>query len=101
VLKTDINWTSVLHEHTVIEQLIIDCVYDIVYITHKTSCENMTVNEYNLINCCGSILPAINEGKEVGLLHHNIKNAVTHLLSKKKTSLLTVKFMDFVNMIRQ
>jgi hypothetical protein len=41
---------------------------------------------YNLINSCGSVSPAIHEGKEVGLLRHNIKKCNTQLLSRKKTS---------------
>jgi hypothetical protein len=41
---------------------------------------------YNLINSCGSASPAINEGKEVGLLRHNIQKSNTQLLSRKKTS---------------
>jgi hypothetical protein len=40
----------------------------------------------NLINNCGSVSPAINEGKEVGLLGHKIQKCNTQLLSRKKTS---------------
>jgi hypothetical protein len=45
--------------------LIMGCVCDIEYITHKTSRENTTVNKYNFINSSGSVSPAIDEGKEV------------------------------------
>jgi hypothetical protein len=41
---------------------------------------------WNLINSCGSVSPAINEGKEVGLLPHNIQKCNIQLLSRKKTS---------------
>jgi hypothetical protein len=60
---------------------------DIDYITHKTSCENKTINKYNLqlIKRCGSVLPMTNEGKEIGLLCHNIQKCNTQL-SRKKTS---------------
>jgi hypothetical protein len=40
---------------------------------------------YNLINSCGSVSPAMNEGKELGLLRHNIQKSNTQLLSRKKT----------------
>jgi hypothetical protein len=44
------------------------------------------VYRYNLINSCGSVSPAINEEKEVGLLLHNIRKCNTQLLSRKKIS---------------
>jgi hypothetical protein len=56
-----------------VERLITVCVCDIDYITHKTSRENTTMNKYNLINSCGSASPAINEGKDVVLLRHDIQ----------------------------
>jgi hypothetical protein len=57
---------------TMVLHLIIDCVWDIDYITHKTCCKNTKMNKYNLINCCGSLSPAIYEDTKVGLLHHTI-----------------------------
>jgi hypothetical protein len=42
---------------------------------------------YNLFNSCGSVSPAINEGKEVGLLHHDIKNAIQTIIQKEKICL--------------
>jgi hypothetical protein len=91
MLKIYINRTQILHEHTMVECLITDCVCDIDYITHKTSRENITMNKYNLINSCGSVSPAINEGKEVGLLHYNIqKNAILSYYPEiKHQSLIT------------
>jgi hypothetical protein len=41
---------------------------------------------YNFICSCSSVSPAINEGKEVGMLRHNIQKFSTQLLSRKKTS---------------
>jgi hypothetical protein len=56
---------------------------------------------HNLINSCGSISPVINEGKEVGLLHHNIQNAIHNYYLERKHQSLTIEFTDFVNMIKQ
>jgi hypothetical protein len=78
-----------------VEHFIIDCVCDIDYSAHKTSHENITVNKYNLINSCGSVLPAMNKGKEVGLLHHNLQKCNAHLLSRKKTSDSNNKIYEF------
>jgi hypothetical protein len=47
---------------------------------------NVLLYRYNLINNCGLVSPATNEGKEAGLLRHNIHKWNTQLLSTKKTS---------------
>jgi hypothetical protein len=65
----------------------------------STSLNPLRFNEllywYNLINRCGSVSPAINEGKEVGLLRHNIKNAIHNYYPERKQS-LTIEFTDCV-----
>jgi hypothetical protein len=66
-----------------VESLTIDCVCDIDHITYKTSCKNSTMNKYNLINGRGSISPAINKGKEVVLLRHNITKMQYAIITQK------------------
>jgi hypothetical protein len=66
--------------------LIIDCASDADYCMCKISCKNTTVNKYNLINSCGSVLLAINERKD-GLLCHNIQKCDIQILSRKKSSI--------------
>jgi hypothetical protein len=69
---------------TMVKRLTVDRID---YITVKTSCRNSTMNKYNLINGRGSISPAINKGKEVRLLRHNIQKFVTTVIQKENASL--------------
>jgi hypothetical protein len=78
-----------------VERVIIERVCDIDYFTPKTSRENTTMNKCNSVNSCGSVSPAVDVGKEVGLFSPNIQNCNTQLLSRKKTYVFKDRIYGF------
>jgi hypothetical protein len=58
-------------------------------------------NMYNLINSCGSVSPAINEGKKLDCCVITYTNAIHSYYPERKHQSLRTEFTDFVNIIKR